>query len=100
MFRVDKMGSVELVKGTTQAATKQSSGGGYQGTQAPTQRAQKLSKEEKKKAMEGVNAIGASQYGPSAAAQAEKIDPNAPKPAKPDMRDPKIWEAMQQQKGA
>jgi hypothetical protein len=86
----------EMVKQATEGTMKPS-GAPPSKAHAPAQ-AKKLTKQQKKDAMAGVSKSAGSQYGPNAAAQAAKIDPNAPKVAKPDMSDPKVKEAMEKQK--
>jgi len=84
----------EMVQSTTGAAATQYSVAPNRGP-APPGQADKLSKEERKEVMQGAMQSAGSQYGPSAGTAATKVDPNAPKVAKPDPRDPAVQKALQ-----
>ena len=95
----DRKAKQDMVKGTTEAATAQSSTTPIRGTQPPKQKTAKATKEQRSAGMQGANNPGTNQYGPAAGTAATKIDKNAPKAAKPDLADPTIQKAMQNQKG-
>jgi hypothetical protein len=88
----------DMVKGTTEAAATQSGVAPYKGKASGAEKKDKMTKEERKQAMEGASKIGGSQYGTSAGQQAASVKKDAPKAAKPDMSDPKVREAMEKQK--
>lgn len=84
----------EMVKSTTEAQTKQMSGGGYHGAK-PTSEAKKLSNEEKRQVMQGVNKSAKNKYrpiDPPPAATDSKATPKAK--TKPKMSDPDMQEAI------
>lgn len=95
----DRKAKQQMVQSTTQAADPQASQTPLKGAKPPSQKSTKLTTEQRKETMKGAmgnSTTGASsQYGASAAAASAKVDPNAPKVAKPNMADPKTQEAMQ-----
>ena len=88
-----------MVQGTTESATAQSSSTPYKGTASPSKKTDKATAEQRSAGMQGANNPGTNQYGPAAGTAATKVDKNAPKAAKPEMTDPTIQKAMQNQKG-
>jgi len=94
----DRKAKQEMVKGTTEAAATQYSTAPNRGPAPPSAQRGKPSKEQRQEVMKGASEAAASQYGPAAAAASAKVDKNAPKAVKPDMSDPKVREAMQNQK--
>jgi len=95
----DRKAKQQMVQGTTEAATAQSSSTPYKGTAAPSKKKDKATAEQRSAQMQGANNPGTNQYGPAAGTAATKVDKNATKATKPDMTDPTIQKAMQNQKG-
>jgi len=94
----DRKAKQDMVKGTTESATTQYSSTPNRGTAPPSQKDAKATKEERSAGMQGANNPGTNQYGPAAGTAATKVDKSAPKATKPDMADPTIQKAMQNQK--
>ena len=83
----------EMVKSTTEAQTKQMSGGGYHGAK-PTSEANKLSNQEKQQVMQGVNKSAKDKYRPITPPPSADVK-SAPKAGnKPKMSDPDMQEAI------
>jgi len=95
----DRKAKQQMVQGTTEAATAQSSTTPIRGTKPPKQKTTKATTQQRSAGMQGANNPGTNQYGPAAGTAATKVDKDAPKAAKPDMADPTIQKAMQNQKG-
>lgn len=95
----DRKAKQQMVQGTTEAATAQSSTTPMRGSEPPSAQRGKPTKEQRSAGMQGANNPGTNQYGPAAGTAATKVDKNAPKAAKPEMTDPAIQKAMQNQKG-
>ena len=94
----DRKAKQEMVQGTTGAAATQHSTAPNRGPAPPSQKDAKATKEERSAGMQGANNPATSQYGPAAGTAATKVDKNAPKATKPDMTDPAVQKAMQNQK--
>jgi len=95
----DRKAKQQMVQGTTEAATAQSATTPIRGSTPPSAKKGKPTKEQRSAGMQGANNPGTNQYGPAAGTAATKVDKDAPKAAKPDLADPTIQKAMQNQKG-
>jgi hypothetical protein len=96
----DRKAKQEMVKGTTEAATSQSSTTPTRNPAPPSKKTDKATAEQRSAGLQGANNPGTNQYGPAAGTAATKVDKSAPKAAKPDLTDPTIQKAMQNQKGS